>query len=118
MDDPLRLGRKNGSRFREMIRKEFDEGLLKSKQKYPFDYRVTLGFGSISGGLDPVSPVIRLPIERGINSGTRIGQGIRASRCNVDSLKMLLDIISKMNRKLVEEKGKRKDKGKEKVNDF
>ncbi|GJY31562.1 retrovirus-related pol polyprotein from transposon TNT 1-94 [Tanacetum coccineum] len=40
---------------------------------YPFDYRVTLGFGSIAGGLDPVSPVIRLPIEHGINSGTRIG---------------------------------------------
>ncbi|GJQ98061.1 homeodomain-like protein [Tanacetum coccineum] len=40
---------------------------------YPFEYRVTLGFGSIAGGLDHVSPVIRLPIERGINSGTRIG---------------------------------------------
>ncbi|GKC68432.1 hypothetical protein Tco_1101030 [Tanacetum coccineum] len=39
---------------------------------YPFDYRVTLGFGSIAGGLDTVSPVIRLPIERRINSGTRI----------------------------------------------
>ncbi|GJW62698.1 putative retrotransposon protein [Tanacetum coccineum] len=39
---------------------------------YPFDYRVTIGFGSIAGGLDPVGPVIRLPIERGINSGTRI----------------------------------------------
>ncbi|GJV55461.1 reverse transcriptase domain-containing protein [Tanacetum coccineum] len=38
---------------------------------YPFDYRVTLGFGSIASGLDPVSPVIRLPIEREINSGTR-----------------------------------------------
>ncbi|GJS61739.1 hypothetical protein Tco_0656523 [Tanacetum coccineum] len=36
-----------------------------------FDYRVTLGFGSITGGLDPVYPVIRLPIERGISSGTR-----------------------------------------------
>ncbi|GJX80430.1 cysteine-rich receptor-like protein kinase [Tanacetum coccineum] len=36
--------------------------------RYPFDYRVTLGFGSILGGLDPVSPVIRLPIKRGINS--------------------------------------------------
>ncbi|GJS28304.1 hypothetical protein Tco_0488924 [Tanacetum coccineum] len=37
--------------------------------RYPLDYRVTLGFGSITGGLDPVS---RLPIERRINSGTRI----------------------------------------------
>ncbi|GKA77919.1 hypothetical protein Tco_0784456 [Tanacetum coccineum] len=36
-----------------------------------FDYRVTLGFGSIAGGLDPVNPVIRLPIEHGISSGTR-----------------------------------------------
>ncbi|GJU64807.1 hypothetical protein Tco_1246642 [Tanacetum coccineum] len=34
------------------------------------------------------------------------------------SLKMLLDIISKMNRKLKDEKVKRNDKGKEKVNDF
>ncbi|GKC21198.1 hypothetical protein Tco_1023348 [Tanacetum coccineum] len=33
-------------------------------------YRVTLGFGSIAGGLDPVNLVIRLPIEHGINSGT------------------------------------------------
>ncbi|GJU49506.1 retrovirus-related pol polyprotein from transposon TNT 1-94 [Tanacetum coccineum] len=41
--------------------------------RYPFDYRVTLGFGSIAGGLDLVNPVIRLPIERGINSGTRVG---------------------------------------------
>ncbi|GKD93981.1 hypothetical protein Tco_1373818 [Tanacetum coccineum] len=34
------------------------------------------------------------------------------------SLKMLLDIISKMNRKLEDENIKRNDKGKEKVNDF
>ncbi|GKC72912.1 hypothetical protein Tco_1118795, partial [Tanacetum coccineum] len=41
--------------------------------RYPFHYRVTLGFGSIAGGLDPVSPVIRLSIKDGINSGTRVG---------------------------------------------
>ncbi|GKC01371.1 retrovirus-related pol polyprotein from transposon TNT 1-94 [Tanacetum coccineum] len=34
---------------------------------YPFDYRVTLGFGSIVGGLDHVNPVIRLPLEHGIS---------------------------------------------------
>ncbi|GJY34850.1 hypothetical protein Tco_0419319 [Tanacetum coccineum] len=34
------------------------------------------------------------------------------------SLKMLLDIVSKMSRKLEDEKVKRNDKGKEKVNDF
>ncbi|GJZ45395.1 retrovirus-related pol polyprotein from transposon TNT 1-94 [Tanacetum coccineum] len=34
------------------------------------------------------------------------------------SLKMLLDIISKMNRKLEDEKVKRNDKGKKKVNEF
>ncbi|GJY84242.1 hypothetical protein Tco_0497618 [Tanacetum coccineum] len=34
---------------------------------YPFDYRVTLGFGSIAGGLDHVNPVIRLPLEHGIS---------------------------------------------------
>ncbi|GJV22040.1 putative ribonuclease H-like domain-containing protein [Tanacetum coccineum] len=34
---------------------------------YPFDYRVTLGFGSIAGGIDHVNPVIRLPLERGIS---------------------------------------------------
>ncbi|GJU10851.1 hypothetical protein Tco_1133247 [Tanacetum coccineum] len=42
--------------------------------RYPFDYHVTLGFGSITGGLDLVSPVIRLPIERGINSGTKFSE--------------------------------------------
>ncbi|GJX25402.1 zinc knuckle CX2CX4HX4C containing protein [Tanacetum coccineum] len=50
-----------------------DNGGGNSFVGYPFDYRVTLGFGSIVGGLDPVSPVIRLPIERGIKSGTEIG---------------------------------------------
>ncbi|GKE38800.1 hypothetical protein Tco_1462205, partial [Tanacetum coccineum] len=34
------------------------------------------------------------------------------------SLQMLLEIISKINRKLKDEKIKRNDKGKEKVNDF
>ncbi|GJR09040.1 hypothetical protein Tco_0791692 [Tanacetum coccineum] len=34
---------------------------------YPFDYRVTLGFGSIDGGLDHVNPVIRLPLKHGIS---------------------------------------------------
>nr|GEU86252.1 reverse transcriptase domain-containing protein [Tanacetum cinerariifolium] len=40
---------------------------------YPFDYRVTLGFGSIAGGLDHVNPIIRLPLEHGI-SRDRTGQ--------------------------------------------
>ncbi|GJX70808.1 reverse transcriptase domain-containing protein [Tanacetum coccineum] len=44
-----------------------------------FDYRVTLGFGSIASGLDHVNPVIRLPIEHGI------------SRFNYDSEDMELD---------------------------
>ncbi|GJR99550.1 hypothetical protein Tco_0316059 [Tanacetum coccineum] len=34
---------------------------------YPFDYRVTLGFGSIAGGLDHVNPVIRLPLKHRIS---------------------------------------------------
>ncbi|GKE74176.1 hypothetical protein Tco_1536217 [Tanacetum coccineum] len=34
---------------------------------YPFDYRVTLGFGSIAGGTDHVNHVIRLPLEHGIS---------------------------------------------------
>nr|GEW61132.1 zf-CCHC domain-containing protein/DUF4219 domain-containing protein/UBN2 domain-containing protein [Tanacetum cinerariifolium] len=34
---------------------------------YPFDYRVTLGFGSIAGGIDHVNLVIRLPLEHGIS---------------------------------------------------
>ncbi|GKA76941.1 MAK10-like protein [Tanacetum coccineum] len=34
---------------------------------YPFDYRVTLGFGSIAGVIDHVNPVIRLPLEHGIS---------------------------------------------------
>ncbi|GJY56813.1 hypothetical protein Tco_0455928 [Tanacetum coccineum] len=32
-----------------------------------FDYRVTVGFSSIAGGLDHVNPVIRLPLEHGIS---------------------------------------------------
>ncbi|GJW47895.1 retrovirus-related pol polyprotein from transposon TNT 1-94 [Tanacetum coccineum] len=39
---------------------------------YPFDYRIPLGFGSIAGGLDLVNPIIRLPIEHGMSSGTRV----------------------------------------------
>ncbi|GKD65182.1 hypothetical protein Tco_1307290 [Tanacetum coccineum] len=38
-----------------------------------FDYRVPLVFGSITGGLDHVNPIIRLPIEHGINNETYIG---------------------------------------------
>ncbi|GJY45480.1 mutator type transposase [Tanacetum coccineum] len=34
---------------------------------YPFDYRVTLGFGSIVGGLDHVNHVIKLPLKHGIS---------------------------------------------------
>ncbi|GJS38913.1 hypothetical protein Tco_0563956 [Tanacetum coccineum] len=34
---------------------------------YPFDYHVTLGFGSIVGGLDHVNLVIRLPLEHRIS---------------------------------------------------
>ncbi|GJW77390.1 hypothetical protein Tco_0139072 [Tanacetum coccineum] len=37
-----------------------------------FNYRVTLDFGSITGGLDHVNPVIRLPIKYGISRGTRV----------------------------------------------
>ncbi|GKA86531.1 hypothetical protein Tco_0808242 [Tanacetum coccineum] len=40
---------------------------------YPFDYRVTLGFGSIAGGLDHVNHVIRLPLERGISMVLGLG---------------------------------------------
>nr|GEV33971.1 hypothetical protein [Tanacetum cinerariifolium] len=32
-----------------------------------FDYRVSVGFGSITGGLDHVNPVIRLPMKHGIS---------------------------------------------------
>ncbi|GJU82724.1 hypothetical protein Tco_1285089 [Tanacetum coccineum] len=52
-----------------------DQGLHSSKNStrnhgfvgYPFNYHVTLGFGSIAGGLDHVNPIIRLPLERGIS---------------------------------------------------
>nr|GEX65623.1 Gag-Pol polyprotein [Tanacetum cinerariifolium] len=36
-----------------------------------FDYRVPMGFGSITGGLDNVNPIIRLPIEHRISRCTR-----------------------------------------------
>ncbi|GJY73952.1 hypothetical protein Tco_0478383, partial [Tanacetum coccineum] len=35
---------------------------------YPFDYHVTLGFGSMAGGLDHVNPIIRLPLEHEIRT--------------------------------------------------
>ncbi|GJX18857.1 hypothetical protein Tco_0221534 [Tanacetum coccineum] len=38
-----------------------------------FDYRVTLGLGSIAGGLDHANPIIRLPFERGINMVPGLG---------------------------------------------
>ncbi|GJW52736.1 hypothetical protein Tco_0096821 [Tanacetum coccineum] len=41
-----------------------------------FDYHVTLGFGSIAGGLDHVNPVIRLPLEHGISKVIRLVLGI------------------------------------------
>ncbi|GKC11179.1 hypothetical protein Tco_1007961, partial [Tanacetum coccineum] len=34
---------------------------------YPFDYRVTLGFGSMAGGLNHVNLIIRLPLEHEIS---------------------------------------------------
>ncbi|GKD79236.1 hypothetical protein Tco_1341857, partial [Tanacetum coccineum] len=37
---------------------------------------MAISFGSIAGGLDLVCPVIRLPIERGINSGAMAGVDI------------------------------------------
>ncbi|GJX66173.1 hypothetical protein Tco_0300516 [Tanacetum coccineum] len=39
---------------------------------YPFDYRVTPGFGSITGGLDHVNPVIRLPLEYEISRASTL----------------------------------------------
>ncbi|GJZ07504.1 hypothetical protein Tco_0541297 [Tanacetum coccineum] len=41
-----------------------------------FDYRITIGFGSIAGSLDHVNHVIRLPVERGINRVIRLVLGI------------------------------------------
>ncbi|GJT25614.1 reverse transcriptase domain-containing protein [Tanacetum coccineum] len=38
-----------------------------------FEYRVTLGFGSIAGGSDHVNPVIRLSLERGISRVLGLG---------------------------------------------
>nr|GEY28990.1 hypothetical protein [Tanacetum cinerariifolium] len=37
------------------------------RRSISFDYRVTLGFGSIAGGLDHVNIVITLPFKHGIN---------------------------------------------------
>ncbi|GJY95956.1 hypothetical protein Tco_0512317 [Tanacetum coccineum] len=90
LEEKANIRRVNGARFKAMIRKELkDKGVTHNVTlqqlegnsrdrldhhgfvRYPFDYRVTLGFGSIAGGLDPVNPVIRLPIERGINIGTK-----------------------------------------------
>ncbi|GKC37400.1 retrovirus-related pol polyprotein from transposon TNT 1-94 [Tanacetum coccineum] len=37
-----------------------------------FDYHVTLGFASITGGLDHINPIIRLPIDHGISTSTMV----------------------------------------------
>ncbi|GKA16193.1 hypothetical protein Tco_0695940 [Tanacetum coccineum] len=52
--------------------------LYDSVTPYPIDYRVALGFGSITGGLDHVNLVIRLPLEHGISRvlGTMAGVDI------------------------------------------
>nr|GEU44282.1 hypothetical protein [Tanacetum cinerariifolium] len=39
--------------------------------RLPIKHEISSGFGSIAGGLDPINPAIRLPIEHGISSGTR-----------------------------------------------
>ncbi|GJX70256.1 reverse transcriptase domain-containing protein [Tanacetum coccineum] len=81
VDDALPLGRKNGSRFKEIIRNEFDahdETIQQLGGNFQdqlgrlwfrwisFDYRVTLGFGSIAGGLDNINLVIRIPLTCGL----------------------------------------------------
>ncbi|GJX84724.1 hypothetical protein Tco_0335498 [Tanacetum coccineum] len=58
-------------------KKEENTDSYKTLRRIPYDsimvslnilcYRVTLGFGSIAGGLDHVNPVIRLPLEHRIN---------------------------------------------------
>ncbi|GJX30095.1 kinase-like domain-containing protein [Tanacetum coccineum] len=46
---------------------------------YPFDYRVTLGFGSIAGGLDHVNPIIRLPLKHKISRLLDTFEALKAS---------------------------------------
>nr|GEW33332.1 reverse transcriptase domain-containing protein [Tanacetum cinerariifolium] len=84
-DDALPLGRVNRARFKvcslEILMRlhsstwatnRFKRLVAYAKCNHdPYeselDYRVTLGFGSIAGGLDHVNPVIRLPLEHVIS---------------------------------------------------
>ncbi|GJQ94587.1 zinc knuckle CX2CX4HX4C containing protein [Tanacetum coccineum] len=52
-----------------VLRRNLFKGRHVTQQDYgiSFEYHVTLGFGSIVGGLDHANPVIRLPIEYGIS---------------------------------------------------
>nr|GFA44945.1 hypothetical protein [Tanacetum cinerariifolium] len=76
---------------------------------YPFEYHVTLGFGSIAGGLDHVNFVIRLPLVHGIrrpyNSSSRSVSSFALSLTpkisTVESIKALtLTIHVKMKMKM------------------
>ncbi|GJW24400.1 hypothetical protein Tco_0038211 [Tanacetum coccineum] len=55
---------------------------------YPFDYHVTLGFGSIVGGLDHVNPVIRLPLKHGISRVLR-----KDDHSNLGVIRLVLGIV-------------------------
>nr|GEV19310.1 putative transposase (putative), gypsy type [Tanacetum cinerariifolium] len=60
------LGDKEEERCRDKNKR--DHGFI----GYPFDFRVTLGFGSIADGLDHVNLVIILPLEHGISRTRRV----------------------------------------------
>ncbi|GJY11671.1 retrovirus-related pol polyprotein from transposon TNT 1-94 [Tanacetum coccineum] len=64
-----------------------------TSQAYDRIHAMTVHFGSIAGGLDPVNPVIRLPIKRGISSGTRRSHISLLSTRNVAFAKFLAQII-------------------------
>ncbi|GKA97569.1 retrovirus-related pol polyprotein from transposon TNT 1-94 [Tanacetum coccineum] len=88
------------------------------------DYKITLNEGKIK---EPLSPRLNEDAYSiCCENTTHMMNALKEARIEsremllsiYHSLKMLLDIISKMNRKLEDEKIKRNDKGKEKVNEF
>nr|GEU35398.1 E3 ubiquitin-protein ligase COP1-like isoform X2 [Tanacetum cinerariifolium] len=50
---------------------------------YPFDCRVTMGFGSIAGGIDHVNPVTRLPLEHEISRFNDLQQCYLQKQCHL-----------------------------------
>nr|GEV38275.1 hypothetical protein [Tanacetum cinerariifolium] len=68
---------------------------------YPFDYRVTVGFGSIAGGIDHVNLIIRLPLQHRISmvlglddySNPSVDENVEPVIDDFEELKKCMEIV-------------------------